>query len=823
MWFRVWTVGLLWIASGRLAHASELTGYVKDENDVPVAKAIVTVRVAPPAAGGPWQVETDPAGAFAVTLPGPGDYVIDVAREGYYELKDRPVPLDTALEVTLLINAVREVFQSVDVNEQPSPVDITQTQNQERLTGTEINDIVYPNSHSLRNSTKLIPGVVEDATGAMHFNGSSENQVQYVLNGFNIANPITGEFQTTLAVEGIRSMDYSSARYSPEYGKGSAGVLAISTENGGDTFHYTATDFIPGLQSQQGVRLGNWYPRVGVSGPIVKGRAWFSDTFDSEYNTQFVTSLPSGQNTRSGWAGNNLLHAQVNITPRNILFADFLVNVDNEGRVGLGPLDPVSTTRNVHTREYFGGLKEQMYLSDRSMIEFGYAHSEFALSQTPQGQALYVFGPEGRSGNYFVQSTQGATRDEGRIHGYAPQFHFAGSHQIEAGTDADFLHDNGDFQRTGYQLIGLAGQLLSQTTFTGPGLFAVHDTEAAAWVRDTWRITKRVQIDAGLRGDWDQLVDDMRWSPRLGFSWAPFASGHTRVAGGYAVTHDAVPLEPFGQAYDQIGLTTPFADAVPTGPPALTQFVPGSHLKLPHAANWSLSVDQQISARLSASITFLRRRGTGEFSFLNTLAPEAAPSILPLPNGSTPGIYELANLRRDDFDSAQFTVRQTLSGQFEWMASYTRSRTQTNAVLDPNTLVPLQVLPTLVPMPWDSPNRLLGWAYAPLPWKNWAIAALVDARSGFPFSIQDQYGTISGAVNSYRYPFNFDLNLAIERMITLRGYRFALRGGVDNLTNQNNPTAVYNMIGSPQYLQFLGYEGRHFVARIRFFGRASTK
>jgi outer membrane receptor protein involved in Fe transport len=121
---------------------------------------------------------------------------------------------------------------------------------------------------------------------------------------------------------------------------------------------------------------------------------------------------------------------------------------------------------------------------------------------------------------------------------------------------------------------------------------------------------------------------------------------------------------------------------------------------------------------------------------------------------------------------------------------------------------------------------LLGWAYLPLPLqkkKLWSIAVLADARSGFPFSVQEQTGVISGAVDSHRYPFNFDLNVALERMITLDDYRFALRLGADNLTNSKNPTAVYNVIGSPQYLQFLGDEGRHFVVRIRFFGRAGTK
>jgi len=135
----------------------------------------------------------------------------------------------------------------------------------------------------------------------------------------------------------------------------------------------------------------------------------------------------------------------------------------------------------------------------------------------------------------------------------------------------------------------------------------------------------------------------------------------------------------------------------------------------------------------------------------------------------------------------------------------------------------LQSLTDLIPVPWDSPNRLLAWGYLPLPWKNWAISVLADMRSGFAFSVRDQNGLIAGAADSYRYPLDFDLNLAIERMVTLRGYRFALRGGVDNMTNQASPTAVNNVIGAPQYLRFLGDEGRHFVVRIRFFGRARKK
>jgi hypothetical protein len=800
------------------AAAVTLSGRVVDENDAPVRAARVRVNS--------QETQTGPDGAFHFTFSAPGDFLVSVEREGYYALKDQPVHVETEQELTLVINSVREVFQSENVNAETSPVDVDQSQNQERLTGTEVNDIPYANSHSLRSSLPLMPGVLEDAGGALHVNGSSENQVLYVLNGFNITNPISGQFQTLLAVEGIRSLDLASGRYSPEFGKGSA-VLNINTENGTDAFHYTATDFIPGVSSQQGLHLGNWYPRFGFSGPIVKGRAWFSDTFDAEYTQSAVLGLPRGQNTNSSFAGSNLLHSQVNVTPSNILYTDFLVNAENESRVGLGPLNPVSTTSGVHTREYFGSIKDQQYFGHGLLVEFGYAHNYVSNVQTPQGDALYVISTTGNSGNYFLDDTQTAARDQGLIHAYLPQFKLAGSHQLEVGVDADWLHYDGDFRRTGYEVLGLSGQLLSETLYAAPAGFRVGDAEVSGYLLDTWRVSKRLQITAGIRQDWDRRIGNVAWSPRAAFSWSPFASGRTRISGGYSLMHDAVTLDMLGHPLDQTAYTTQYSsNGIPLGPPAPTTFTIGNApLVLPRSTNWTVGVDHQLAARVFLAAKYLRRRGTDEFAFINTLAPDAPPSLLPLPGSDTAGIYQLTNLRRDDYDSVQFSVRQKFSGQYEWMASYTRSRALSNAVLDPDTAQPLQVLPNLVPVPWNAPNRVLAFAYLPLPQnhrltKNWAISVLADMRSGFPFSVRDQTGVVVGAFDSFRYPLNFDLNIAIERMVTLHGYRFALRGGVNNATGQANPTAVNNVTGAPQFLQFLGDEGRHYVVRIRFFGRA---
>ena len=61
----------------------------------------------------------------------------------------------------------------------------------------------------------------------------------------------------------------TTAREAPEYGRASAGTLAIRPENGTDQFRFTATNFIPGLDTHDGVNIGDWTPRAGFSGPLV--------------------------------------------------------------------------------------------------------------------------------------------------------------------------------------------------------------------------------------------------------------------------------------------------------------------------------------------------------------------------------------------------------------------------------------------------------------------------------------------------------------------------------------------------------------------------
>jgi hypothetical protein len=812
--------------------AAEITlrGRVVDEASAPVPGAVISLRpVGEPSPSSPAiQSTADPTGVFRAILPQPGNYLLTVSQPDFFRLVDRPVDiLEGANEIVLSLNHIRNTSESIDVRSSPSPIDIDQTDSERRLSGKEIFDIPYPSTHDLRNAMPLMPGVLQGPQGELHFDGGAENQVQYLLGGFNISDPLTGTFSTHLSVDGVRSMDFLSGRYSPEYGKGSSGVLAIHTETGDDTFRYSATNFVPGIDTNGGVHVGAYTPRLNFSGPIVKGRAWFSDNVDASYNKLYVPDLPAGQNIRTSYGGSNLLHTQINLTPSSIIFTDFLVNVSVTPNSGLGALDPIATTIDQRSREWFFSAKDQVYLTRGMLLEFGVSDLRSFVREVPQGQALYIFTPNGRRGNFYIDSTQTSQRKQLLANLFLPSFHWMGSHQFKTGVDLDRLSYSQDTRRTGFENVGLTGNILRQVTFAGSGVLARPSLELSSYIVDNWKIKPNLVVEMGLRQDWNELVRDTVLSPRVSFSYAPFGSKNTKVSGGYAVLYDSVTPQLFSRPADQYSLTTLYnADgSVHSGPGATVFTVGRSGLEMPYYRNWSLGLEQMLPRRIFLRVNLLRRRGDHGFTYVNVLRPQVAPApdmVTMFHTTQFDSIYRLENQRRDVYDSAEIALHQSFGKGYEWMASYTRSRAFSNAVTDVTVDQPTLITDNVGRLPWDSPNRILTWGYFPTPFKNWAIAYLFETRTGFPFSVQDEIGRVLGAPDPDRFPNYLNLNLHLEWTTHLFGYRFALRGGLNNLTDHRNYTVVNNTFGSPNFLTFYGSTTRHFVVRLRWLGRLKS-
>ncbi len=787
-----------------------LAGRVTSDTNAPVTNAFITVREKG-GFGAVARALTDPAGAFQLQLPSAGDYFLDAEAVGHYAVQERRISVSAGdHDVSITLIPVREFADNVEVAATSNSVALDHIQTEQTLTGSQLLDIPFPVTHDLKAAMRVLPGVVQDGKNGIHLNGGAENQTLYLLDGFNIGDPLTGNFDTRISIEGIQTMNVETGSLAPEYGKGSAGVVAIEMRTGDDHIRYSATNFIPGIDNNKGFYIGSWNPRFNVSGPIRRGRVWFSDSFTGQYNQTVIPELPSGQDTAHSLRYSNFLHIQANLTPANIASFGFMASMWNANRTGLGVLDPPETTLDRRTRQWFAYAKDRIYFGHSAVAEFGFATNRTFARDIPQGNEVYMYTPQGRRGNYYVNGTREASRDQFIANAYLPALNWLGAHQFKAGIEQDWRSYGQNLSRTGYEWLDLNMDPVRRVSFTGDGRIGQTDLESTLFVQDNWRVRPRVLIEAGLRADWDRLLRNWTASPRAGVAWSPPKLENTRVSAGYAIAYDATNLELFTRPLDQTAVTYYFPPyGLPDQPVPSTFTIAPGHLRSPRFAVWNMALDHRLGSNVYARIQALRRRGSNGLSYVG----------IPLFAPSAASVFRLGNARSDFYDAVELTLRQNFHKEYSWMASYTRSRARSTEVLDLATDSPQLVNANSGRLPWDAPNRLLGWGYLPTPWRDWAIAYLVEYRNGFPFSIENSGGEVVGHVNSFSYPDFFEMNLHVEKRFEWRGQRWAGRVGYNNLTGHKNPNVVNNVMGSPQFLSMYGGQSRALQFRIRWLGK----
>ncbi len=805
---------------------ASLRGVARNENSVPVAGVRVVIRPAALVAPALRTAITGVGGEFDFSSIPPGEYLLDLERDGHYSIRSYSLTVATGendVEFTLV--RVREDHQSISVTAPPPAVDMSITAAPESISGNEILNVPVRTTNDLRGSLALIPGVVRDTRGGLHLSGGAEDQVMYTLNGFNVTDPLTGRFESRVSVEAVQSVDVVSGNLAAEYGKGSAGTMAITTRSGDDKFRRTATNFFPGIETRKGIYLGNWTPRLNLSGPIRPGRAWFYSSSDIQYVKSVVQDRPRGDDRTSSWRFSNMASTQVNISPSQILHTGFLVNAFTAPRTGLSVLDPWESTVDRRTRQYFFHVKDQIYLPGRALVEAGFSVNRTFGREIPQGRDLQVFTPFGRRGNHFIDATRKAAREQFLVNGFLPSFDFAGGHLIKAGIDLNRLSYWQDVRRTGFENLNEDGILIRRTEFMGSGRLSRANYESAFFVQDSWRVRPSVLLELGLRGDWDRILRRWDVAPRFGFAWSPPLVESTKFYAGFARLYDATNLRIFTRPQDQYSLTTYFEpDGDIIRGPALSLFtIEDPTLRRPRYHNWTAGLERQWSPAFATRLEYLHRRGARGFSYVNMLGPGLIPPFdifarYPAPDYDS--VFNLTNQRTDSFDSVSLSIRHHFRNEYAWMASYTWSRALSNTVVDINIEDPLMISDNAGRMPWDTPHRVLSWGYLPTFRKNWAVAYMLESRSGYPFNVQSEDGRLVEGPSSRRFPFFFELHLHLERKFDFRGQRWAWRAGANNITNRHNPDTVNPVFGASQFLTFYGGSGRSVNFRIRWLGKS---
>lgn len=807
------------VCTAALAAAQvRISGKVSDENGVAVPNARIEVR--PEDGGAPVSTASDKSGLFSVALGGPGSYKIDVWREGFFRLSGTAATLgEGENQLTITLNHLQEFAESVDVVYSPPAIDLAEPAERKELNTVEILTVPYPAPHDLRNALPMFNGVVKDNSGRMHVNGAATDQTNYTLDGFNISDPVTGRFEARLNIDSVRALELQTSRFGADKGRASAGSIDVKTKMGDDRWRFGGTNFVPGVSMQGGLHLNKWTPRIEVSGPLKRSRVWLHNGFDTFYDSDTIDGLPDGENRTRSLTANNLTRVQANLTPSNILTASLLVNYMDARRAGLSFLDPIETTTNRRNKFIMATIRDQIYLGRGALLDLGFADSRILTLQVPRGDRVYEITPYGSSGNYFVNLDRHAYRQQWTANAFLPGFAAAGSHQVRFGVDFQRDSFRQETNRHDYRVLRTDMTVARQVTFAGSRFQHRHNFQGSQYIVDQWTPREGLVVEAGLRADWDQVVRDFLWSPRISAAWAPAALRDTKFSAGYGIFYDALSLGTLTHHQDQISYSTFFErDGAARGPVETAFFLNEDDLRVPRYRTVSVSAERKLPFDFYGRAAYTHRMGSAGFTFVNEMDP---PGIA--------GYYFLRNWRNDRYRAFEFSLRRTF-GRFEWSAGYTRSRARTDAVVDYSLENPIFAPQAPGPFPWDTPNRLLMWGWAPVPKRmlpRWAAsivgetdaAYLVEYRSGFPFSVVNEEGFMVGPPNSLRLPAYFSVNLHFERKFRALHYLWAWRFGFNNLTNNGNPNNVNNNIDSPAYLAYGRGQSRAFTVRLRLVGK----
>jgi TonB dependent receptor/Carboxypeptidase regulatory-like domain len=806
---------------------------VEDEN----GKAVAAARVFLDAANGAeLRCQTDFTGRCPFPALTPGAYKLRVEKEGFYATVEASVEMVAASTIEVTISHQQEVREVVNVQESPPAIDPTQVKAQESLSGLDVIDMVYPATHDYRNALNFIPGVVQDQAGQPHVAGAETYQTVTLLDGFNVTQPANGQLLVRVSTDAFRSIQVEPAREPAEDGKGSGGVLSLNTGIGDDHFRFWATDFIPSVQEKHGLRFDQILPRLTFSGPLRKGKMWFYNALDGEYDNAVYTELPVGADNDHVLRVGNLFKVQTNLTNRNILTASLLVNHLHDEYEFLSPQSPqLSNPKDVESA-YVASVKDQHYFPGRELLETGFAFDQYNLQETPYGAMPYYVNPATAGGSYYLADGTHARRWQGVANVFLPAHQWLGRHDFKVGADVDRISYDAAFTRqsisylSGTNVVTSADECLTApenadfpctrySVFTPGPEHWQYNAEISGYAEDRWSVTNRLLIEPGVRLDWDEIVRRANVAPRLAGTYVLDNSGNTKLSAGIGLVYDATPIflvaRPFtGTRQDTF--YTVNASCTPTcvttaGPIETTFTANTGTLSSPRFVNWSVGLEQKLPAAIYLKAEYMQKRGSRGFAY---------DAI-----GTTAGDFFLQNTRDDHYDAFQISLRHNFRETYSIMGSYTRSSARSNQPLDFNLDNPILSGQQAGPYLWDVPNRFLSWGYLPLfrlpVVHRMEVAYSMEARTGFPYNLLNDQQELMGAPGAQRFPGYFSLNLQLEKRFHLFGYYLALRGGFDNITGRCNPYAVDNVIDPVTHpvATFSACEGRAFTSRIRLLGR----
>lgn len=753
---------------------------------------------------------SDEAGNFIFESVPAGKYVLTVEADNLPTIT-RDINLASGEPLVLEIDLTVALSESVTIRYEEGLLSTSETTTSnvvlaQTLTTQPFRDDNY------QSALPLTPGVVQDVNGNNYIKGSRASQSNSAVNGADVTDPITGEPVFELPLEAVSSIQIEENPYSAEYGNFTGGVTKIESKAGSEKFKVSVARFFPTFNNIISSKVDSFRPRVTFSGPIIKDRLSFLQSFEYRFRRTHVPNLEEPFDNTIVERFNSYTQFDLNINKSNALKFNFALFPQKTLYYGLNTFNPTETTSNIKQRGYLFAVSEQMVFNNTSFLVSSANYKTAEFDVFGQGSQPLTLVSDVNRGNYFADTRRQSKNLQLQETYYFRTFDFGGKHSPKTGLEYNHIDVSAQFRYNSIFLRRLDNTLAQRVDFVNPERFEYAYNDFGAFFQDRWTVNQKLTLDAGLRFDYDGVSKNFNPAPRFSLLFSPFANNRTIFRAGVGLFYDrTLPVAGYfgdGTFSGASGSQIPNR-VVTTFAPNGTTVVDGARLfsnqvaddiDSPRSVRWSVNVDQGITKNVTIRLGLLQREATNELI------------VRPFQQGANSGTLFLSSDGESRYREIQVLASYNNLRYGNWNASYVWSQSRG----DLNTADALVGnFPSYVVrpneygrQPFDTPHRVLVYGQIDLPY-DIRVAPLVEFRTGFPFSaVNDRLDFVGARNEAGRFPKYFSLDAQVSKAFPIpfikRLDKYKLRAGVAlfNLTGNFNPRDVQNNINNPNFGDF---------------------
>ncbi|MDI6849968.1 MAG: TonB-dependent receptor [Candidatus Saccharicenans sp.] len=733
------------LAFSQSRETGAIIGTVTDESGLPLPG--VTVTISGPAIMGTRSTMTDARGTYRFPALPPGTYTIKAELQGFGDVVNRDIRLSTTSTLTIDLTMKQSTLEEeVTVVAKSPTVDVKSTETASVSLSNEILRNI-PYSQFTADIVNMAPGV----TNNVAFGASQNTGIAYTMDGVNVADPEAGSawvFSDHNIVEEAKIMGVGLPA---EYGNFTGVIFNLVTKSGGNNFsghmefdfQGKRTDKPKGLWgTENNAAYIDDFPllttpllklmdvNAHLGGPIIRDKLWFYVGLQYYRTWRYPTGFPEAVDYKQP---RSFLKLTSQLTPSLSLTGSVQIDTYNGINRGAGATVSPEATVTQKSPEVVGNFSLTKIFSSKTFLDvkaayfWGYYYLDPEVGMAPYMHFDFADNFQRFSSGYFYYADRQRFQANANLSHYVDDFY--GSHDFKFG--AEFERS---MARSRYGFTGEGGELGDHVQYYDyygyPYLAYQYDgydintryTRLEAFAQDSWQVTKRLNINAGVRFSlyWGQVkgisgnvYTNSRISPRLGFTYDLFGDKTTVLKAHYGHFSEAMltayhdRMNPPSAYSSYNGYYYDWYDddgdgiydewllwfSIPHD-----QYLMDQDIKHPYMIQWTVSLERELFKDSSFSISYINRQWKNLIGPIDLNADYIERTVT-VPNFGDYTVYErtletletpqyyITNLDRvygdypwimqkpyRRYHGIQFQFNKRFSNRWQLLASYTLSK-----------------------------------------------------------------------------------------------------------------------------------------------------